>query len=149
VPPVQPLRLDPLPTDTPVLLFDGVCNLCNGFVRFILKRDPHGRVRFASLQSASARALLEPRGFSPGETRLPDSVALVEGPRVFLKSTASLRVMRLLRFPWPVFYALIVVPRPVRDWVYDTIARHRYRWFGRREVCMVPTADLRRRFLEY
>jgi predicted DCC family thiol-disulfide oxidoreductase YuxK len=125
-----------------VLLFDGVCTLCNGFVRFVIERDPAGRFQFAPLQSAAAARLL-------GATArpLPDSLVLLEDGRLFTRSTAALRVARGLRFPWPLAYVFVAVPRPVRDWVYDAVARNRYRWFGRREICMVPTPELRSRFL--
>jgi predicted DCC family thiol-disulfide oxidoreductase YuxK len=128
-----------------VVLFDGVCNLCNGFVRFIIERDPHGRFQFAPLQSNAATSLLSGH---PDHTALPDSVVLVDEGGLYVKSTAALRVARGLRFPWPVFWVFVVVPRPVRDWVYDFVARHRYRWFGRRDVCMVPTPEVLGRFLE-
>jgi predicted DCC family thiol-disulfide oxidoreductase YuxK len=126
-----------------VLLFDGVCTLCNGFVRFVIERDPAGRFRFAPLQSAAAARLL---GAVPPP--LPDSLVLLEDGRLFTRSTAVLRVARGLPFPWPLAYVFVAVPRPVRDWVYDAVARYRYRWFGRREVCMVPMPELRARFLE-
>jgi len=125
-----------------VLLFDGVCTLCNGFVRFVIERDPAGRFQFAPLQSDAARRLL-----SAAPQPLPDSLVLVENGRLFMRSTAALRVARGLRFPWPLAYVFVAVPRPVRDWVYDAVARNRYRWFGRRDVCMVPTPELRSRFL--
>jgi len=125
-----------------VLLFDGVCTLCNGFVRFVIERDPAGRFQFAPLQSAAAARLL-----GVARPPLPDSLVLLEEGRLFTRSTAALRVARGLRFPWPLVYAFVVVPRPVRDWVYDAVARNRYRWFGRRDVCMVPTPELRSRFL--
>jgi len=129
--------------DRPVILFDGVCNLCNGSVAFIIARDPKGYFQFASLQSEAGRRLL---GGAKGP--LPDSVALVEDGHVYTRSDAALRVARRLRFPWGLFYGLVVVPRVVRDALYDVVARNRYRWFGRRDTCMVPTPELRRRFLE-
>jgi predicted DCC family thiol-disulfide oxidoreductase YuxK len=125
-----------------VLLFDGVCTLCNGFVQFVIQRDPAGRFQFAALQSDAARRLLR-----AAPHPLPDSLVLVENGRVFMKSTAALRVVRGLSFPWPLASVFVAVPRPLRDWVYDIVARNRYRWFGRREVCMVPTPELRARFL--
>jgi predicted DCC family thiol-disulfide oxidoreductase YuxK len=127
-----------------VVLFDGVCNLCNGSVSFIVARDPAAHFHFAALQSEAAQRLLRESGV---HENLPDSVALVEHSRVYTRSTAALRIARQLRFPWPVFYALIVLPRWLRDAGYDLIARHRYRWFGRRDACMMPTPELRRRFL--
>jgi predicted DCC family thiol-disulfide oxidoreductase YuxK len=127
-----------------VVLFDGVCNLCNRTVQFIIARDPAAHFRFAALESEAARRLL-------GETQvgntLPDSVVLIEDGRVYTRSTAALRIVRRLVFPWPLIYALMVVPRPLRDMVYDLIARHRYWWFGKRDACMVPTPEIRARFL--
>jgi predicted DCC family thiol-disulfide oxidoreductase YuxK len=128
-----------------VILFDGVCNLCNGFVQFVIERDPDGRFQFAALQSAAARRVLTAHGtLSP----VPDSVVLVEEGRVFTGSTAALRIVRGLRFPWTLAGALLAIPRPLRDWIYRFVARRRYRWFGKREHCMVPTSALRSRFLD-
>jgi predicted DCC family thiol-disulfide oxidoreductase YuxK len=127
-----------------VVLFDGVCNLCNGLVRFVVKRDPDGRFKFAALSSdAAARALSR---FDTGP--LPDSLVLIEDGNVFTRSDAALRIARRLGFPWQLAYALVVVPKFLRDWVYDLVARHRYRWFGRREACVVPTPTIRDRFLQ-
>jgi predicted DCC family thiol-disulfide oxidoreductase YuxK len=123
------------------VLFDGVCNLCNGAVRFILARDPAARFQFASLQSEAARRLL-------GENAPEETIVLREGGKIYSQSTAALRIARELRFPWPLLYAFIVVPRPLRDAIYDWVARHRYQWFGKREVCMVPMPEVRGRFLE-
>ena len=111
---------------------------------FIIARDPAMRFRFAALQSEAAGRLLRVAGV---QENLPDSVAFVENGHVHTRSTAALRIARKLRFPWPVFYALIVVPRWLRDAGYDWIARHRYHWFGKREACMMPTPELRKRFL--
>ena len=130
---------------TSVILFDGVCNLCNGAVQFVITRDRSARFRFAALQSAAAAPLL---GAAGSHQPLPDSIVLVEDGRVWTRSTAALRIARGLRFPWSTAYALIAIPRPVRDWVYDLVARNRYGWFGRRDTCMVPTPALRARFLE-
>jgi predicted DCC family thiol-disulfide oxidoreductase YuxK len=127
-----------------VILFDGVCNLCNGFVQFVIARDPQARFQFAALQSSAAERLLGPRD-THGDW--PDSMVLVTEGRVFTRSAAALRILRGLRVPWPLAFAFIVVPPPLRDWLYDIVARNRYRWFGRRDVCMVPTPDLRARFL--
>jgi len=126
------------------ILFDGVCNLCNGFVQFVIARDPAARFRFATLQSDAASAVLRDAGVT---APLPDSIVLVEDGAAHVRSGAALRILRGLRFPWPLAYALIIVPRVVRDRAYDFIAAHRYRWFGRRESCWLPTPDLKRRFL--
>jgi predicted DCC family thiol-disulfide oxidoreductase YuxK len=125
----------------PVVLFDGVCNLCNGMVRFVLARDPRGTFRFASLQSAAARRLLA--GAVP-----PETIVLIEAGKTYTKSCAALRIARGLRFPWPLLYGFVAVPRPLRDLVYDWVARHRYAWFGKRESCMLPAPELRGRFME-
>ena len=125
----------------PIVFFDGVCNLCNGAVRFILARDPAGRFRFAPLQSQAAERFL-------GDDRPAESIILLEGGKTHTKSTAVLRIARGLRFPWPMLYGFVAVPRPWRDWIYNWVARHRYAWFGKREFCMVPSPELRRRFME-
>jgi len=134
-------RMNVVPQIDRIVLFDGVCNLCNGLVRFILARDPAGRFRFASLQSDAARRLLGDAG--PAET-----IVLLEAGKWYTKSSAALRIARAMRVPWPILYAFAIVPRPLRDLVYDWVARHRYAWFGRREACLLPTPELRKRFLE-
>ena len=126
------------------ILFDGVCNLCNGFVRFVIARDPGARFRFAALSSPSAARVLRDAGVTPP---IPDTVVLVEDGVVYFRSDAPLRIARRLTFPWPLAYGLVIVPRFIRDAVYDFIAARRYKWFGRRDVCMVPTPELKRRFL--
>jgi predicted DCC family thiol-disulfide oxidoreductase YuxK len=128
-----------------VILFDGVCNLCNGFVQFVIERDPGARFQFGALQSEASQRLLAAAGYSSPETL--DTVVLLEDGRVFTRSTAALHVVRRLSFPWPLAYGLIVIPTPLRDAIYDLVARRRYRWFGRREQCMMPTPDTQRRFL--
>ena len=128
-----------------IILFDGVCNLCNGFVRFVIDRDPAARFRFAALTSAPATDVLRRAGVT---APLPDSMILVEDGKAYFRSDAPLRIARGLRFPWPLLYGLVVVPRVIRDRVYDFIAARRYHWFGRRDVCMIPTPDLQRRFLD-
>ncbi len=136
---------DPTRDDAPVILFDGVCNLCNGVVQFVIRRDPRARFRFASLQSAAARDLLTRHGVADD---LPDSVVLVANGRVRTKSAAALGVAGGLGLPWSLLGVFWLVPAFLRDAVYDWIARNRYRWFGRREECMVPTPALRERFLD-
>jgi predicted DCC family thiol-disulfide oxidoreductase YuxK len=137
-------RLPTPDSQHPVVLFDGVCNLCNATVVFIIQRDAAARFRFASLQSDAARTLLAGLA-APSD--LPDSIVLIEDGRLFTRSSAILRIAKGLRFPWPLAYAFMIIPRPLRDWVYSLIAARRYRWFGKRETCMVPTAELRQRFL--
>lgn len=131
-------------TAGPLILFDGDCNLCNGAVQFVIRRDPAARFSFASLQSeAGRRALAE-----AGEQDLPDSIVLVQGSRVRVKSAAALAIARGLRLPWPLLSVFWLVPYPLRDLVYDWVARNRYRWFGKRDSCWVPTPELRARFVD-
>ena len=129
----------------PVLLFDGVCNLCNGTVQFVIKRDPEAKFRFAALQSEVGQALLK-------KFELPqddyDSFVFVEGERFYLRSTAALKVLKGLRGLWPLLYGLVIIPRPIRDFFYNWIAKNRYRWFGKKDQCMIPTPDLQKRFLK-
>jgi predicted DCC family thiol-disulfide oxidoreductase YuxK len=127
------------------ILFDGVCNLCSGFVRFVVARDPHARFRFAALSSTAAQSLLRECGVT---APIPDTMVLVENGKVYFRSDAPLRIARGLTLPWPLATAFLVVPRIIRDTVYDIVDARRYRWFGRRQVCMVPTPELRGRFLE-
>ena len=127
-----------------VVLFDGVCNLCNASVQFVMPRDPAGYFQFAALGSEPANRLL--RGIHV-EGVLPDTVVLIEDGRLFTRSDAALRIARRLTFPWPLLWAFVVVPRGVRDVVYDLVARHRYRWFGKRESCMIPAPGYVARFL--
>ena len=127
-------------SDGPIVLFDGVCNLCNGTVDFMLKRDKRAKFRFASLQGESAARLV------PDAMEL-DSVALWQDGRLYRKSTAGLRMYAGLGGIWRLALAFLLVPRPIRDAVYDFIARNRYRWFGKREACRLPTEAERGRFL--
>lgn len=128
----------------PVILFDGVCNLCNGLVRFIIRRDPKGRYRFASLQSDAGRTLLAAHGLADLDL---DSMALIENGRAHVRSDAALRVFRSLSGLWPVFSIGLILPRFIRDAAYEFIAKRRYRWFGKRDQCMVPTPEQAARFL--
>ena len=128
----------------PIVLFDGVCNLCSTSVQFILQRDPVGRFRFASLQSDLAQRLLTEQGLDP---KALDSVVVIDGDRLYRESDAALRIARDLKGAWKALTVFRVIPRPVRDWAYRLIARNRYRWFGKSETCWLPTPELRGRFL--
>ncbi|MDX2200108.1 MAG: DCC1-like thiol-disulfide oxidoreductase family protein [Phycisphaerae bacterium] len=135
---------DPQP---PLILFDGVCNLCNGAVQWILQRDRRRAFRFASLQSTAARNALEQAGASLDQ--LPDSVVLIDEAGVHTRSTAALRIARHLGLPYSAAAALgWLMPQAIRDILYSWIARNRYQWFGRQNACMVPTPGLRARFLD-
>jgi len=126
-----------------LVLFDGVCNLCSGFVRFVIERDPARRFQFASLQSPLGQRLSREHGL-----RGLESMVLVTGGRAYRKSTAALRILRKLRGPWPLSYAFIALPVPLRDWVYDFIGQRRYRWFGRQDSCWIPDRDISDRFAD-
>jgi predicted DCC family thiol-disulfide oxidoreductase YuxK len=128
-----------------IVLFDGVCNLCNRTVNFVIDRDPRGRFRFAALQSDAARKLLHAHGRTLANP--PSSILLLENGRWYEESAAALRIARGLRGLWKLAFAAIAVPRPLRDALYRFIARRRYRWFGTAEQCRVPTPELRERFL--
>jgi len=127
-----------------VILFDGVCNFCNGAVNFVISRDRDGYFKFAALQSAVGEELLDKHRIDKVET---DSVVLIEDDKAYLHSSAALRIVRRLPGLWPILYGLIIVPKGIRDWAYRLFAKHRYRLFGRREECMIPTPEIRTRFL--
>lgn len=128
-----------------VVLFDGECQLCNGAVRFIIPRDPQARISFAALQSEAAQVLLIQSGVR-AET-LPDSLIVWEQGRIYSKSAAALRIVRRLYRGWPLLYSAWLIPRFIRDGLYDYVARNRYRWFGKQTNCLMPTAAVRSRFL--
>lgn len=139
---------------SPVVLFDGVCNLCNAAVRFIIDRDPKGTMRFASLQSDVGQELvarhatqLDSASLPSPDNDAPPTLLLVEDGRIYARSTAALRIARRLNGLWPVFGAFLAVPRSVRDPVYDFVANRRYRWFGRTDACRLPTKEEAGRFL--
>ena len=127
-----------------IILFDGVCNFCNGSVNFIIERDKKSYFKFAPLQSAAGQELLDKHGINKAET---DSVILIENEKVFTYSTAALRVAKNLDGAWSWFYAFIIVPKPIRDFFYKTFAKHRYKLFGKQDACMMPTPEIRARFL--
>lgn len=128
----------------PVVLFDGICPLCNAVVVFVLRRDRSACLRFASMQSAPGQALLRRHGLPLQDY---DSFVLIEDRRVYIKSAGFLRLVRYLHWPWPWLALGWIVPRVMRDWMYDQIARHRYGLFGRNDTCVLPPDDLRDRFL--
>jgi predicted DCC family thiol-disulfide oxidoreductase YuxK len=127
-----------------IVLFDGVCNLCTATVQFIMRRDPHGYFKFASLQSEVGQQLLAAHGLSA--TAL-ETFVLIEGSRCFIRSEAALRVAQHFSGGWSLLRVLCLFPRPLRDWCYTVIARHRYGWFGKQETCMLPSPDTMDRFL--
>ncbi len=128
-----------------IILFDGVCNLCNGLVQFVIKRDKNAAFTFGSLQSQEGQRLLK-------ENNLPtddfDSFVYLRDRKVHRKSTGALYVLKDLGGAWKLAFGFIVIPAPVRDFLYGLIAKNRYSFFGRREVCMLPTPELQSRFLK-
>lgn len=127
-----------------IILFDGVCNLCQGSVHFIIRRDPQAHFKFASLQSDTARRLLR----NWDNNQAIESLIFIEKGRIYTGSTAALRICRKLHRGWKLLHIFIFLPRPLRDLLYRWIARNRYRWFGKTEQCMLPTPEIRSRFLD-
>jgi predicted DCC family thiol-disulfide oxidoreductase YuxK len=127
-----------------VVIFDGICNLCSHSVQFVLRHEAKPEILFASLQSAPGARLLREFNFNPDEAK---TFVLISGTVAYVKSAAAIRVVRQFRGAWKLLSAVWVIPRPVRDYVYDVVARNRYRWFGQLEACMVPTPELANRFL--
>jgi len=126
-----------------VVIFDGVCNLCTHSVKFILKHELEPRFQFSPLQSPAGARILAEHGFSTANV---DTFVLVSEGKVFTRSAAALRIARHLRGAWPLLRLFAIVPRPLRDMLYDYVARNRYSWFGKTESCLVPTPELRARF---
>ena len=127
-----------------IILFDGYCNFCSGTVQFIIKRDPNKYFQFASLQSDIGQILLRKHDL---ESAI-DSFVLIEDEKCNIKSTAALRVCKKLKGFWSLLYLFIWVPGSIRDYMYDVMAKHRYQWFGKMDHCMMPTPEIRKRFLD-
>jgi predicted DCC family thiol-disulfide oxidoreductase YuxK len=130
-------------TSHAIILFDGVCNLCNFFIDFIIRKDRKGIFRFTPLQSAMGHEKIMLFKINEKST---DSVILLEEDKYFVRSTAALRILLKLHFPWSLMYVFILIPRIVRDPIYDCIARNRYQWFGKRETCRLPSPEEKERF---
>jgi predicted DCC family thiol-disulfide oxidoreductase YuxK len=130
-------------TSHPVVLFDGVCKLCNGSVNFILRRDRKGRLKLASLQSDYGRQAIASQGKNSDAL---DSLSLQEGTRLSEKSTAIIRITKYLDGAWPLCMIFLIIPRFIRDFIYDIIANNRYRWFGKYGTCRLPNAEFEDRF---
>ncbi|MFT3936035.1 MAG: thiol-disulfide oxidoreductase DCC family protein [Chitinophagaceae bacterium] len=128
-----------------IVLFDGVCNLCSSSVQFILKRDKKNQFLFGSLQGETGQAYLKKYNL-PADNF--NSFMLVEGEKLYTQSTAALRMLKHIGSAWALFYAFIIVPKFIRDAVYKFIARNRYKWFGKKEACWIPTPALKAKFLE-
>lgn len=138
-----------------VVLFDGVCNFCDASVNFVIEHDRDGYFKFAPLQSDAGAKLAAEHGLASETAKAPsegdlipiDSVILVENGQAYTHSTAALRILKQLGFPWSLLYAFIIVPKPVRDFFYGLFAKYRYRIFGRKDECMLPSPEVQARFL--
>ncbi|MEQ8909059.1 MAG: thiol-disulfide oxidoreductase DCC family protein [Vicingaceae bacterium] len=139
-----------IPKNKKLILFDGVCNLCNGAVNFIIDRDPNKVFLFAPLQAEESKEILNtnPKASSHDLNEM-NSILLIENEKIYQKSTAALRIAKSLSGLWPILYSFIIIPRFLRDPIYAFIAQNRYRWFGKKESCRLPTDDLKSRFLSY
>ncbi len=128
-----------------IIFFDGVCNLCNGAVNFVIDRDAKSQFRFSALQSEFAKNKLSSSGIDPGQL---DTIILMQNDgSIKTKSSAALHIAKKLSGLWPLLFAFIILPKFFRDWVYDIVARYRYRWFGQADQCRMPTPELTRRFI--
>ncbi|PZD79189.1 thiol-disulfide oxidoreductase DCC family protein [Mesonia sp. K7] len=135
-----------LPEDKLIILFDGVCNLCNNTVDYVLRKDKKDIFRFASLQSELGQQLLKERGIDPNEV---DSIVMIDpGKAYYVKSTAALKIAQQLGGGISFLHNFIFLPESFRNVVYDFVARNRYKWYGKRETCRMPTAEEKTKFLE-
>lgn len=128
----------------PLLFFDGICNLCNSSVQTIIKKDRHQKFKFASIQSDAAKEIL--LQFDNFNSDI-DSIILINNNQIYYKSSAILRVCKILGGVYSFLIIFWLIPKPIRDWMYDFVAKNRYRWFGKRESCMLPSVELKDRFL--
>ncbi|NPD44193.1 thiol-disulfide oxidoreductase DCC family protein [Lentimicrobium sp. S6] len=126
-----------------IILYDGVCKLCHASFNFIIHRDSKAIFRFQALQDFKNFELLESQIQKP----IPDSILYIQEGKIFTKSTAALKICKNLDGLWPVFYVFIMLPRPIRDYIYDLIAKYRYSWFGKYNTCMIPDENLIDRFI--
>lgn len=127
-----------------IILFDGVCNFCNNSINLVIRKDKRDYFRFAPLQSEAGKILTEKFNIDTTKT---DSVLLIENDVLYSKSTAALRIARKMGGLFPLCYAMIIIPKFLRDPMYDFIAKRRYKWFGKKESCMIPTPEIRTKFL--
>ena len=127
-----------------IILFDGICNVCNGAVQFIIKRDKKNHFRFASLQSLEGRRLLAQHNLPVHDF---NSFVLIENERAYTRSIGALKVTKKLTGLWPLLYGFIIVPKFIRDGVYNLVATNRYKWFGKKNSCMIPTPEIMAKFL--
>ena len=131
--------------DNPIILFDGVCNFCNYWVTFAIKRDRKNKLKFTPLQGETAKQLLPQFHINPSSL---SSVIFIDNGKAYTQSSAAIQICKHLDGGWKLFYALIIIPKFMRDGLYNIIARNRYKWFGKKESCMIPTPELKERFLD-
>ena len=127
-----------------IILFDGVCNLCNTSVKIVIRNDKKDCFRFAALQSDIGKDYITKFNIDSTET---DSIILIDQEKVYVKSTAALYISKSLSGAYPLLFGFIIIPKFIRNWVYDFVARNRYRWYGKKESCMIPTPELMAKFL--
>ncbi|MEP3836388.1 MAG: DCC1-like thiol-disulfide oxidoreductase family protein [Algibacter sp.] len=136
-----------VPKDKNLILFDGICNLCNSSILYVIKRDKRSKFMFAPLQSEAGKKIIEKFNI---DTSLIDSIILYNSKKdtISYKSTAAIKVASKLGFPTSILTIFLIVPSFIRNWVYDFIAKNRYKWYGKKEACMIPTPELKVKFLE-
>lgn len=132
-------------TNKDIILFDGICNLCNNAINFVIKRDSINRFVFASLQSKSGKQLIKKYQI---DVLKIDSIILIEKNTAYTKSTAALKISKSLSRLWPVLYIFKIIPVFIRDWIYDYVAKNRYDWYGKKDSCMIPTSAIKAKFLD-
>ncbi len=126
-----------------IILFDGVCNLCNSSVNLIIKHDKKDVFRFASLQSDFGQNILSKFNL---DSNITDSIVLIDGNHCYIKSSAALRISKNMSGFYPLLFGFIIIPTFIRNWVYDYVAKNRYKWYGKKESCMIPTLELQEKF---
>ena len=132
-------------SDNPLVLFDGICNFCNYWVNFAIKRDKKNRLKFTPIQGETAKKILPQYSIS---TNSLSSVIFIDKGKAYTQSSAALKICRYLNGGWKLFYGLNIIPKPIRDFVYNIIARNRYKWFGKKDSCMIPSPEIKSRFLD-
>ncbi len=137
-------EIDELSTKHPILLFDGVCNLCNHYVQFVIERDPEARFRFASLQSDTGQTILAEKNLS----KALGTVVLLDNKKVYTHSDVALQMTLHLGGWWKILHGFAIIPKFMRDGIYNLVADNRYRLYGKKESCMLPSPDLKARFLD-
>ncbi|MEZ4857691.1 MAG: thiol-disulfide oxidoreductase DCC family protein [Flavobacteriaceae bacterium] len=127
-----------------IILFDGVCNLCNSAVNFVIRHDSKNKFKFAALQSEIGQQLISKYNIDTSQT---DSIILIDNNKAYIKSTAALRIAKYLDKGYPLLFGFTILPTFLRNWVYDYIAKNRYKWYGKKDSCMIPTQELKNKFL--